>query len=171
MQDSIGWAVLHLSPRSICQDCPNVSTLYPQLSQILACLHAWHTAYAQAHTLSGRLGPSEPLSVKERSLCTSSVAGGQDWDWYSHCWPLLCDWDVPTSVQEHESALNMGKEKDGLAHCHPSRCFATASRLSIMLMCLAAPARPLSVDPWWGETLTELMPINMDWDSIASGLF
>lgn len=38
LTQSIGWARLHLSLFSSCQDRPNVSTLCPQLSQSSACL-------------------------------------------------------------------------------------------------------------------------------------
>lgn len=53
------------------------------------------------------------------------------------------------------------KEKAGLAPCHLSRCF--------VLHCFSSAPPHSSVYLWWGETLTELMLINVDWHSIASG--
>lgn len=139
MQDSIGWALLHLSLISSCQDWPECLYSLPAVTNCrMPGMHG--TRYAPANTLPSRLGPSEPVSVTECSICTSSVALGHNRDWYGLCWPRLCVCDVPTSVEKHVLASKMGKEKDEWHCAILPDALPQRAMLSIISMCLAAPA-------------------------------
>lgn len=84
-QDSIGWALLHLSLLSSCQDWPNVSTLPTAVTNPgMLGMHA--TQDARANKSPSRSGRREHVSAAECSLGTSNVAQGQNQDW---CGPPL----------------------------------------------------------------------------------
>lgn len=124
MQDSIGWALLHLSLLSSCQDWPNVSALCAQLSQIPACLACTVHGMLRPTNSPGWLGLREHVKATEYSLGTFNVARGQNQDWFGL---LLLPVDlpyvfsnVPTSALKHEWASNMGSNRETSAGSVPS---------------------------------------------------
>lgn len=158
-----------------------------QLPRLTECLYSLPTAVTnpsmpgmhgtqdtQANKLPGRLGRREHVSGTESSLGTSNVAQGQNsgliWSPTSACWPHLCVSNVPTSVQKMSQLQTWTEKRKMDWQCAISPdALPQHARLTSTSMCPTASALPPHVYPRRGETLTELMLINTDWDSIASG--
>lgn len=151
MQDSIGWAPLHLSLLSSCQDWPNVSAAHPQLSQIPACLACtehgmlrptnrlvgwvWGSMSKRQSTL---LAPSVCLEARIRTDSVLYFCPLTFLKFFLTCWHLhwnmnvLQTWAVTTKHQ--------------LALCHPPRCFAIVCQARYhpdMLHCSAPLCSPV----------------------------
>ncbi len=138
--------------------------------------HAWHAWYTghSGQQIARSVG-SEGARLSDGVLpwhlqCGSRPESGLIWSPTSACWPHLDVSNVPTSVQKMSQLQTWTENRkiDWKCAILPD-ALPQHARLSITSMCSPASSLPPSVYPWRGETLTELMLINMDWDSIASG--
>lgn len=179
-----GWLNPHHACKTqsdeLCPTCPSFPVAKAGRMSVLSAhschksLHAWH---AQCTGSSGQqivwlVGSGGIRQIHGVLLGTDSLIWDPYQDWVflpsSACRPHLSASNVPTSVQKHESASNMASDRETLTGwVPPSRCSATVCWCH--WMCSPAATLPLSVYPWWGAVLTELMLIIMDWDSAASG--